>query len=187
MDPRSNSLADLLRRTAARDGAKVALDRGRPAADLRRARRGGQPRRQRAGATAACGRATASRCCRATAASTSSWSSRPRSSGAVLVPVNFMLDAAPTSRSCWTTARPSALVAGEALADVAEEALERAAAAARVAVRVALGPAPAGWEPYAALAAHDGRVRSGGAGGRRRPRRSSCTRAAPSRGRRARS
>ena len=151
MDPRSNSLADVLRRTAARDGGKVALIAGEVRqtyaeldAEASRVANALAARGVRQGDRVA----LLSRNCREYVVVVFAAAKL----GAVLVPVNFMLTGADVA-FVLEHSEAVGLVAGEGLADVAEEALG-VADGDRVAVRVALGPERAGWEPYAALAAH---------------------------------
>ncbi len=151
MDPRSNSLADVLRRTAARDGGKVALIAGEVRqtyaeldAEASRVANALAARGVRQGDRVG----LLSRNCREYVVVVFAAAKL----GAVLVPVNFMLTGGDVA-FVLDHSEAVGLVAGEGLADVAEEALGLADGD-RVAVRVALGPARAGWEPYAALAAH---------------------------------
>ena len=104
MDPRSNSLADVLRRTAARDGGKVALIEG----EVRQTYAELDAEANRvANALAARGVRQGDRVallahnCRGYVVS----SFAPAKLGAVLVPVNFMLGA-DRSPSSSTTAGP---------------------------------------------------------------------------------
>src|SRR3954452_24178397 len=137
MDPRSNSLADVLRRTAARDGGKVALIEGEVRqtyaeldAEVNRV--------ANALAARGVGRgdrvALLSRNCREYVVVVFAAAKL----GAVLVPVNFMLTGGDVA-FVLDHSGAVGLVAGEALVAVAEEALA-GAAAERVTVRVALGP-----------------------------------------------
>ncbi len=70
--------------------------------------------------------------------------------GAVLVPVNFMLGGREVAYVLGHS-RAVALISQDALLDVAEEALGEVA----IDVRVVIGSETAGWEPFAALLAHD--------------------------------
>ena len=181
MDPRSNSLADVLRRTAARDGGKVALIAGEVRqtyaeldAEASRVANALAARGVRQGDRVA----LLARNCREYVVVVFAAAKL----GAVLVPVNFMLDRRRRRVRPRAQRGASALIAGEGLADVAEEALGLAGRRPRA--RCASRSAPERRRVGAVRGARGprGRVGPRGGGGRRRPGRSSCTRAARSRG-----
>ena len=183
MDPRSNSLADLLRRTAARDGAKVALIAGEVRqtygeldAEASRVANALADRGVRQGDRVA----LLARNCREYVVLVFAAAKL----GAVLVPVNFMLTGADVA-FVLEHSEAVGLIAGEGLADVAEEAL---ASPGGIGSRCASRSAPS--DPGGSPTRRSRPTRTG-----RTPRRpwptttpsSSCTPAARSRGPRARS
>jgi AMP-binding enzyme len=74
--------------------------------------------------------------------------------GAVLVPVNFMLGGAEIGYVLRHSSNVALLVQ-DALADVAEQAIVEADASRSLRARVVLGGDREGWEPFAALLEHD--------------------------------